>query len=408
MFKIRFNLRAVNLTSFMLSLLIISINLREPFFHSREILFALLIIISIHVLDISNMKDTFTLMSIWLVSVVFNLVFPGSSIDFRNGGFETIIVSVYLLLMCYCQEGYAKVIIKSYIFVSIIVALIIISIWTTCYLSDSAYLSLKAFFENLRENTGLSLINIDYRGILGHKYLTVWYRTAPCMVCSLGYCLIQRIENKGKNTFKILLLSIALIFSGTRADILSAFALIGFYVIFKMRKCGIKLIPTVIFFAVVIIGLILVMRFISDPGSASSRIKTADASSYLNVYKSDIIRFILFGWGPGSSFYSLGRDMFVNVTELSLFETIRRYGLISTGIILFGIWFRPLRILNFWKMNYIKWFYVLIFLIYFLSAFSNPYFLDSVAFCALLFYSTWFMDDMNNSESTYVGEDVFR
>ena len=187
MLRLKSRITLMDISCLMLFLLIVSINIREPFFHSREILYVLTILSSLTFMDFSKAKYTIILIVIWAISVSFNLIFPGSNINLRDGGFVTIVISAYLLLMCFYQERYAKVIICAYNFVSVIVALIILTIWISCFLSDSTFNSLRTFFVNLQKSTGLSLINIDKRMILGTRFLTEWYRTTTCMTCGLGY-----------------------------------------------------------------------------------------------------------------------------------------------------------------------------------------------------------------------------
>lgn len=386
MIKLKSKFPLIELSSLLLSLLIISINLREPFFHTREILFVLTILVSFKLMDINRMKYTIYLIVIWIITTLYNTVVPGSNIDFGNGGFETIIISAYLLLMCFYQERYSKVIIQSYNFASILVAFIIITIWVACYFSSSLYDTLRTFFLNLEESTGLSLIAIDRRAILGVRFLAVWYRTAPCMACTLGYYLAQRLNGKKRNLIKIVMLFIALLFSATRANIVAAFILFSFYIGFYLYKKGFRFTPIILFATIMTVAITVLINFLNDTDSQSSTIKVLDALTYLEIFKKDPIRTVFFGYGVGSSFYSLGRQMLVNVTENSLFETIRRYGLVSTIVIFYGIWFTPFKSTNFIKReNFTKYYYYSIYGAYMLSALSNPYLLDSVGFCALLY-----------------------
>ena len=385
--KLKSKITTLDISKYILFLLIVSINIREPFFHTREILYVLTILSSMMFMDISKTKYTAILITIWAFCVSINLIIPGSNIDFGSGGFETIIISAYLLLMCFYQERYAKTIMDAYAFVSVVVALIVVTIWIACFLSDSTFSSLRSFFIDLEKSTGLSLINIDKRMILGTRYLAVWYRTAPCMTCAMGYHLARRLNGKKKNLHVIVLMFAALIFTGTRANIISAMLLLGFYIGFKMYKKGLKIMPIVLFAVIMIIAIVFVIRFINDSNSQSSAIKVLDTMTYFDIYKQDPIRALLFGYGPGSTFFSRGRQMYVNVTENSLLETIRRYGLVSTCSIIFGIWLTPLRSPGFRKKkNYTKYFYYCVFGSYMLSALTNPYLLDSVGFCALLYF----------------------
>lgn len=390
MIRVRYNVKILNISSVMLALLIISINIREPFFHTREILFFLTMIASISDIDFKQSKYAVILVVIWAISILFNLIVPGSAIDFNNGAFETVFISAYLLLMCFFQERYAGVIIKSYIFVSVVVALITITIWITCSISESTFYSLREYFFNISETRGLRWMSIDYRTMLGVKFLTVWYRTSPCMICALGYCLAQRLMARDKHTLKIALLTVALIFSGTRANMLAAVLLGTVYVAFLLYKKGLNIIPIATAASIMIIALFIGVRFINDSASRSSAIKVSDAKTYITMFKGDPLRALFFGWGTGSSFYSEVRNFIVNSTELSLLETIRRYGLVSTFIIMFGIWFAPFRSTNYRNLGFYKYYYCCVYAAYMLAAFTNPYLLDSVGFCALLFLCTCF------------------
>ncbi len=386
MLRLKSRITLMDISCLMLFLLIVSINIREPFFHSREILYVLTILSSLTFMDFSKAKYTIILIVIWAISVSFNLIFPGSNINLRDGGFVTIVISAYLLLMCFYQERYAKVIICAYNFVSVIVALIIITIWISCFLSDSTFNSLRTYFVNLQKSTGLSLINIDKRMILGTRFLTVWYRTAPCMTCALGYHLVRRLNGEKKHMLIIILLFIALIFSGTRANIISAMLLVGIYVVLSMYKNGLMLTPLLLLSIVAISAIIFIIKFINDSNSQSSTIKVLDTLTYIDIFKQNPFRTLFFGFGPGSTFFSRGRQMYVNVTENTLLETIRRYGIVSTYFI-FDIWFTPLKSSDFHRnKNYIRYFYYCVFVAYMLSALTNPYLLDSVGFCALLYF----------------------
>lgn len=381
------------ISKFILALLVISINIREPFFHTREILYVLLMITSISYMDFSKAKYALILLVIWLVSYCYNMIIPGSTITIRDGGLQPLILSAYLLLLCFCQERYSKAIISSYNFVSIVVALITISVWLVCFFSNATFWRLRSFFLDFKENSGLTLMSLDYRMILGTRYLTVWYRTAPCMVCTLGYFLIQRLRGLNKHTVSIVLLAAALIMSGTRANILATFLLLSFYIVYYLKRKGLQLFVIILFCAALFVAVAFVLKFLNDADSQSSAIKILDSKTYYDIFKSDFFRTLFFGWGCGSTFFSQGRQNVVTVTELTLLETIRRYGLISAYIIFWKIWFKPLKGEIYRGHTNYKSFYLFVFLAYFFIGLTNPYLLDSVGFCALLFYCVWFCYD---------------
>lgn len=378
-----------SLSKAFLFLLIVSINLREPFFHSREILFMLAMLSSFPYIDISKAKYALVLSAIWLISSTYNVLVPGSSIYHRSASFQTILVAAYLLILCFEEKEYKEQIIKSYLASSLIVGAITAVIWIACFVRPASYDVLKTFFEGLQEQTGLSLILIDRRAILGTRYLTVWYRTAPCMLCSLGLLLIRRMEDNRANTFSMALLSTALFMSGTRANILSVSVLLTSAFAFYLYKKNWKIITIILIITVFIAATLYGIQFINDQGSVSSAIKVRDFITYIDIFQSDPVRTLFFGWGVGSNFYSLGREQTVVITELSFFETIRRYGLVSSLIIIYYIWLLPLRIQRLRKnamKPYLRYMFVITVILYIFTAFTNPYLLDSVGFCALVFF----------------------
>ncbi len=383
-------IKLFDLSKVLLALLIVSINIREPYFHSREILFGLVVLTSYKFIDIRRIKYAIALVVIWAITAIYNILVPGSDFKLAGSGFNTIVIAGYLCLMCFCVKKYASTIISSYLIVSIIVAVITIVIWVICYFSSSAYSFLREYFIQMQESTGLSFIAIDLRAILGTRFLTVWYRTSPCMICALGYCLIERLDKINKHTILIVLFSVALFFSGTRANMMSAVLLDLLYVAFWFSRKRIPLFTLFIIFSGLFSAAMFAFLFFTDSGSASSAIKTSDTKSYFSTFASDGLRTLFFGWGPGSTFYSLGRGKMVDITELSLFETIRRYGLISTFVIFFYIWFSPIRSELFRRNSINNLFYVATLMAYIVTACTNPYLLDSVGFCALLFYCTCF------------------
>ena len=390
MFRLKLKLNMLDLSKLMLSLLIISINIREPFFHTREILFLLVVLTSLIFIDVKQLKYAVVLVVIWMVSAFYNLLIPGSDFSLKWSGFDTIIVSGYLFLMCFTQARYAGAIIKSYIFASVMVAIITIAIWLLCCFSESYFLNLSYYFNLLKERTGLAFITVNTREIVGTTFLTVWLRTSPCMICALGYCLVERLTEKGIHTILILLFATALVFSGTRANMLCAVLLILLYIAFWFSKKKLALIKWILISAVLMGTISVALIFLNDPISKSSMIKVSDINTYLSIFDSDILRTLFFGWGPGSTFYSVVRGLTIELSELTLFETIRRYGLVSTIVIFFYIWFQPLYILLSKNNLKYKLFYVACLFAFIITACTNPYLLDSVGFCALLFFYTYF------------------
>lgn len=375
----------------LLFLLIVSINLREPYFHSRELLFFLFVSFSFPYGDYKKIINVLLLLALWGWSLVYNVLVPGSNaID--GVWFQAIIISAYLFLMVFSKKEYYETIINAFLFSATLVSLITIGLWLLCWFVPVVKTALVAYFTLLRDTTNLSFINIDTRMILGVPFFFIWYRTVPIVIPALGYYYINRLNGnkKRKNLFRIILYTIALILSGTRADMMAAGLLYLFYICFILLRKKSFCTAYVLILATLCVGAVAASAFLNDKGSKSSSIKHLHQISYFNTFDTDYMRTLFFGWGYGSTFYTLGRKEFVDVTELSHWETIRRYGFIPMMLIMLFIWLCPLirKILN--ERGIIKYYYVLVVMAFIFVACTNPYLLDSLGFCVLLFFDAFF------------------
>ena len=112
--------------------------------------------------------------------------------------------------------------------------------------------------------------------------------------------------------------------------------------------------------------------------------------SYEKEFISDYGRFLLYGWGGGSTFYSAGFKSYTGLTELSHLETVRRYGLVPTIMIFVFVWLKPVVTIISKEKSLLKYFYMILLVSYIFVACTNPFLLGSIGFCALLFMSTFF------------------
>lgn len=391
---IKKRISVLSISKILLTLLIISINLRIPVPFLREFLYFSFICISFIFGNYKKIISVLLLLAIWCISLLYNIFIPGS--DAVNGiWFQGIIVSSYLLLLIFSNKKFYKTIINAFIFSAIIISFIIIFLWIICELNDSIKIFLRKYFSSLEESTGLAFISIDTRMILGFHFHYVWYRTAPIILPVLGYFCLQRLKgykNK-KNLFLIIFLTFALTISGQRANLLAASFLFFLYIIVNMYKRKLYFRAFLLLISTLIAGASISYALLNDKGSQSSNVKHLHQVSYFETFETDYVRTLFFGWGYGSTFYTLGRQKYVNITELSHWETIRRYGLVSFIFIMIFIWLKPL-INKLKKENGLtKYYYVVVVLAYVFVACTNPFLLDSVGFCVLLFIDAFFEYD---------------
>ena len=174
-----------------------------------------------------------------------------------------------------------------------------------------------------------------------------------------------------------------------RANILAALAVNFFYFAVNLLKKKRLALFFFITSASTIFSLIVVFLFLSDKTEASLSVKRLHKLSYSKVFDSNVLKYFFPGWGAGSEFYSLGYKEWTYITELSLYETIRRYGMIQTILIFFSVWLSPLiRFCLSSRSLYNKIFWSGTFFAYLFVACTNPFLLGSIGFCALLFMTT--------------------
>ena len=180
-------------------------------------------------------------------------------------------------------------------------------------------------------------------GVMGKSseyafYYKVFFKTSPLFVILL-------YESLRRQEFVVTLLSVlGLLFSGTRANVLIAIALVIVF-IFKQQGTSkmsmiIKCLLIFIFALIVVFGGSLIFEKVksmmnSQGATYSDNIRIGTLESYKHLF-SHGKNFIL-GTGMGSEFYNLGRSAFETTAEMSFIELVRQIGIIYTTLFLFGI-----------------------------------------------------------------------
>ena len=279
---------------------------------------------------------------------------------------------------------------------TLLVAILISSIWIICSLNSVIRYALVNYFSSIKNDKVAFIMMIRNRKIFKWWVLGVYYGTAPCMIPALGYFLIDRLNHRTfKNLLVDILLTSALIMTGARANILAAGLLVFLYFTFNLLKHKHYYLAVFMMFSVVFVGILVAFLFLSDKGEGSLQVKTLHKISYKIQFSKDLFRTVFYGWGAGSTFYSLGYKKLTSITELTIYETIRRYGFIATIMIFIFIWFKPFLYLLNSKKGIYALFPFLILLIYVFVACTNPFLLGSIGFCALLFFNTQFSRRLN-------------
>ena len=138
--------------------------------------------------------------------------------------------------------------------------------------------------------------------------------------------------------------------------------------------------PLVFFVAIAFI--VVLVAAATETTEYSNVVKYGHLASYLNLFDENPI-YMLFGQGPGTSFFSEGFNQIVYKTEWSYLELIRSFGIFSLGIVF--VFFKPL--LTFWRgRNDDDFTYCMFwaYLSYLLIAGTNPLIMSSTGMITLL------------------------
>lgn len=236
---------------------------------------------------------------------------------------------------------------------------------------------------------------IGFRQFGELKTPMIFYKTSPLLVFAIAFYL-----NKKANITNIvltLICTLALLFSGTRANMFAAILLpMCAYILYSKIKIRLK----VILVAAFIISLFTIWSsFLSnffDPDDPSNVAKLGHAASYVEVMSNDCLT-ILVGQGIGAGFYSSGVDGIVQQTELVYYDFLRNYGM-PVFIMLVFILFLP--IIKIWQKSKIKAFGYGSYLI---IAGTNPLIVSSTGMLAIAYgyYLAYIYQDSNETSPNF-------
>ena len=388
------------LSHFFLTCLIFMMNVNgNNFFHAKELFFVLFVLSSLQYANYKKLGNFLLVITLYLYSATVNL-FTNSNYEFTTAIYY-LLGFIYLFLQVYETSEYKTTIIKSFIVSSTVVAFMSIFIWIICMISPIISAALTLFFEMNKTDAAAFIFMITKRQILGFTFLRVYYCTAPCMICALGYYLLQQFTNpKRKNFVYILIFSFALLISGARANLLIVILLNGAYLVCKLIKR--KMLATALFIITIgaLVSIIFLILMLSEKTDSSIKVKTLHKLSYMELFNTYPYKTLFTGWGAGSEFYSKGFGKMTNTTELSFYETIRRYGILSTIIIFIFVWGRPIIVCFSNKLPfYAQLFFSITVIGYVFVACTNPFLLGSIGFCSLIFMETLLLDYYHNINS---------
>jgi hypothetical protein len=232
-----------------------------------------------------------------------------------------------------------------------------------------------------------STIMIGHRNFLGYNVLSLFYKSSPLLIISASfytYYFFNRPSHRIRHFLMIVLFVFALILSGTRANVLAAILIILVNIIFCLNKSDLAKLFIIPFFAIIFVTVSLFLYLLmSDTKEESIVIKFSHLDSYKSLI-SEQPSVLVFGQGPGSLFYSKGRNQMVSKTEWSYLELIRIFGLLGS-LFFFIILTIPLFIIFIYRDIFIEWFPMFFgYFIYLIVGGTNPLLLGSTGMLVIL------------------------
>lgn len=215
-------------------------------------------------------------------------------------------------------------------------------------------------------------------GVMGKShayssYYKIFFKTSPLLIFLLDYAW----ENKRRVVVALTIM--AIVFSGTRANLLIAGVYISWRLIFKtFRNRKTQLVMGALFIIVLVIlsgNVISIWQaMMNTAGSVGSdQIRSGQLIGLMTELKKPSTLF--WGAGIGTTFYDYGRLTYISGVELSYFDLLRQIGLILFIPFIVFV-FRPLLNMSIktgFKVSYIG---------YLAIAFTNPLLFTSTAYLA--------------------------
>ncbi|MBN2615548.1 MAG: hypothetical protein JXR71_07610 [Bacteroidales bacterium] len=265
---------------------------------------------------------------------------------------------------------------------SLMIVLVTLLIYASLVLNPLWFKSLYQYFVMDKNVAAYALRN--YGKI---TMLMIFYKTSSILVFPLSYYLYKiLIDQKTKARFVQYLLTVlimvTLFLSGTRANVLSLFLILIFYLGFFTYRRSKTWFVLVVSAGLVLFLLMLpsVWEVFMNRHEASNAIKFGYLPSYADFFDQNLLS-LFFGQGIGGIFYASVLNRMVGVTELTYLELIRIWGIpiaVIFGVIL--IW--PLvREIKSKKLSHL----FIAYLAFLFIAGTNPLLLSSTGMLVLVY-----------------------
>lgn len=274
-------------------------------------------------------------------------VLQGNNPDFDNVKSTYLAFSPLLLLLWVHHYN----LIKLSIFPAVVVATIVCLIFALSSYDESLEGAIYLFMS--QHNKPVMMSN---RYILGIKIFGIYYKSFICVGIPL-FWFYYAVYNKHswKRWLALLpavIMTFAFLVSGTRATMLLPFftiAMVSYKRFAAMHTGKYFLYPVLAGFFLCFLLMVLVLA--SEKSESSNMVKYAHLISYKDLFEQHPT-YLLFGQGPGTSFFSQGFHKLTDKTEWTYIEIIRQYGM-AGALILFTILYPVYALWKYRKDDYI-------------------------------------------------------
>tara|TARA_B100000780_G_C21113809_1_gene450356 strand:+ start:285 stop:1283 length:999 start_codon:yes stop_codon:yes gene_type:complete len=236
-------------------------------------------------------------------------------------------------------------------------------------------------------------LSIGYRDFGIYRIPMVQLSATPVLFVAFGLSWLHWLNNRSVYS---LLASFVILFAGLVSGQRGVFLLIllsfSIFIISGSRESK--------YFKVIIILMLISCLYFSigllselfSSSDTSNSIKSGHINSYFqNV---DLVGF-LFGQGLGSSYYTEGYERIASVTEITILDSVRYFGIFSFAL-LWGLILNPLIIIGKLRRNIGARFWI--FLGYIVLSTTNPVLFNSFG----MFILVWFWSLFFNDKKTWV------
>lgn len=336
-----------------------------------------------------NYKKIILIVFIYLIpiiSLLINTIVPNNTISTKEC--FAVFKTFSLLILLAWTEKDSKLQFFKYFYKAIYFFAFLIDILALILLSSQVlYLGFYylLYFGPLKNTLG-QMINfpIEMRHFIGLNFIMVYTRVAVLGTFSYAYSMYQYLILRRKEFFMpVIVFFFFLIFSGTRALILSSLLITGTSIIYRLYKKKRIILLIICLILGIIAASIILYKVFTQKNDNSMEIKALHIKSYMMLFQSDPIRFLLFGDGPGAFFYSMGRNKELSHTELSYYDLVHYFGLIPTVIFLFILLYPMLLILHNRAKTY-GFLFAIAYIAFLFVAGTNPLLLNSTGMLAYI------------------------